>query len=77
STPPSEKSEESKFEKTGFVKFLNEEKGYGFIIGDEGDESYFVHVDNLQGPIQNGDKVVFEAGRGPKGPIALGVKLQS
>ncbi|PPK87259.1 putative cold-shock DNA-binding protein [Neolewinella xylanilytica] len=77
STPKSEKSGESKFVKTGFVKFLNLEKGYGFIIDDESNESYFVHVDSLEGPIRDGDKVVFEAGRGPKGPIAVGVKLQS
>lgn len=77
SVPPSEKSGESKFEKAGFVKFLNYEKGYGFIISDEGDESYFVHVDNLQGPIRDGDQVVFEAGRGPKGPIAEQVRLRA
>ncbi|NJB86737.1 cold shock CspA family protein [Lewinella marina] len=77
SVPPSEKSAESSFEKAGFVKFLNYEKGYGFIIGDEGDESYFVHVDNLQGPIRDGDQVVFEAGRGPKGPVAEKVKLRA
>jgi cold shock CspA family protein len=77
STPSSEKSTESKFEKSGSVKFINLDKGYGFIISESGNESFFVHVDELQGPIRDGDQVVFEAGQGPKGPVALNVRLQS
>lgn len=76
STPKGEKTSGSKFEKSGFVKFLNLEKGYGFIADDNSQESYFVHVDNLGGAVREGDRVTFEAGKGPKGPIAVGVKLR-
>jgi len=68
-------SSESKFTKTGSVKFFNTEKGYGFIEEKDSGESYFVHIDNLSGPIKEHDKVTFEVGKGPKGPVALSVKL--
>ena len=57
------------------VKFFNVEKGYGFIIEKGADESYFVHIDNVVGEITSNDKVVFEIGNGPKGPIATNVRL--
>ena len=75
STPKMGKSAESKFGKTGTVKFFNSEKGYGFIEESVSKESYFVHVDSLEGPIQEGDRVSFETGKGPKGPVAVSVKL--
>ncbi|CAH0998660.1 hypothetical protein LEM8419_00005 [Neolewinella maritima] len=75
STRKSEKSSESKFVKAGVVKFFNTEKGYGFIVDNESGESYFVHMDNLDGPIKDGDRVSFETGKGPKGPIAVSVKV--
>jgi cold shock CspA family protein len=69
------KSTENKFSKTGIVKFFNTEKGYGFIDEKDSDGSFFVHVDNLKDSIKEGDKVSFEVGKGPKGPIATDVKL--
>jgi cold shock CspA family protein len=59
----------------GVVKFFNTEKGYGFIIDKETGDSFFVHMDNLIDRIKDNDKVTFEIGYGPKGPIALLVKL--
>ena len=76
STPRSVKSEESRYEKQGFVKFLNHEKGYGFIVENDTNESFFVHVDSLDIPLKDGDQVTFEAGKGPKGPIAQSVRLR-
>ena len=75
STPSSVKSEGSKFSKTGTVKFFNIEKGYGFIEESTTRESFFVHVDNLEEPIKEGDRVSFETGKGPKGPVAVSVKV--
>ena len=62
-------------EREGYVKFFNEEKRFGFIseVGTEVD--YFVHEDNLIDRIRDRDKVLFEIGIGPKGPIAVNVKL--
>ena len=38
-------------------------------------ESVFVHVNNLDEPIQENDRVTFEVEMGPKGPNAVNVKL--
>ncbi|MBB4080766.1 cold shock CspA family protein [Lewinella aquimaris] len=75
STRKTGKSSESKFEKLGVVKFFNSEKGYGFIVDNETKDSYFVHVDNIEDTIKDGDNVSFETGKGPKGPIAVSVKV--
>jgi len=58
----------------GVVKFFNESKGYGFIIDQHTQESVFVHIRQLQEPIKERDKVVFEIEQGQKGPSAINVK---
>ena len=60
----------------GHIKFFNDEKGYGFIIDDETKESIFVHVNNVEGEIQEKDRVSFEVEMGPKGPSAVNVRIQ-
>ncbi len=59
----------------GRVKFYNEEKRFGFIneIGTKKD--YFVHEDHIEGRVKEDDKVTFELGTGPKGVVAINVKL--
>jgi cold shock CspA family protein len=61
----------------GVVKFFNESKGYGFIIDQRTQESVFVHIRQLQEPIKERDKVVFEIEQGQKGPSAVNVKKGS
>lgn len=75
STPKQEKSDTPNFLRLGMVKFFNTEKGYGFIVDRDTKESFFVHADALIDQIKDNDKVSFEVGKGPKGPIALSVKL--
>ena len=75
STPKKEEGDESEFERKGIVKFFNTEKGYGFIIDPDTNESFFVHADNLIDEITERNKVSFEVGKGEKGPVALNVKL--
>ena len=60
--------------KTGTVKFFNETKGFGFIIDDESNTEYFVHVTGLIDEIREGDKVEFELTEGKKGLNAVNVK---
>ncbi len=60
--------------KTGTVKFFNETKGFGFIIEDESNTEYFVHVTGLIDEIREGDKVEFELTEGKKGLNAVNVK---
>ena len=59
----------------GHIKFFNDEKGYGFIINSETEESVFVHINNLDGPVRENDQVMFEVEMGPKGANAVNVKM--
>jgi cold shock CspA family protein len=63
------------FVRKGVVTFYNESKGFGFIRDLQSNQSVFVHVNNLEEPIKENNLVVFEIGKGPKGPSALKVKL--
>lgn len=61
---------------TGTVKWFNSSKGYGFI-SREGGEDVFVHFNSIEGDgyksLDEGEKVQFEIGQGPKGPQAIKV----
>lgn len=58
----------------GVVKFFNGEKGFGFIIDKHSKASIFFHINNLLEPVKEGDNVLFETERGPKGPTAVKVR---
>lgn len=59
----------------GKVSFFNESKGYGFIRDSETRENIFVHVNNVLEEIKEGNMVNFEIEKGPKGYIAVNVKV--
>jgi cold shock CspA family protein len=59
----------------GRLTFYNDSKGYGFIRDAVTQESVFVHVNEFQDDIMEGNMVSFEVEKGPKGPAAVRVKL--
>ncbi len=61
--------------RTGIVTFFNDEKGYGFIKDINNGESIFVHINGLETPIKEDNKVSFETEMGKKGLNAIKVKL--
>ncbi|MDP8213057.1 MAG: cold shock domain-containing protein [Candidatus Zapsychrus exili] len=61
---------------TGTVKWFSNQKGYGFITPESGND-VFVHHAEIQGEgyksLEEGQKVEFEIADGPKGPCAKNV----
>ncbi len=64
----------------GRVKWFSDQKGYGFITTDEG-EDVFVHYSNIEGngfkSLDEDDEVEFNMVQGPKGYQAEEVKKLS
>jgi cold shock protein len=62
----------------GTVKWFNSEKGYGFIAVDGGSD-LFVHYTAIEmegyRSLEDGQRVEFEVGQGPKGPQAEQVRV--
>ncbi|MDT4915909.1 MAG: cold shock protein [Pseudonocardiales bacterium] len=62
----------------GTVKWFNNEKGYGFIAVDGG-QDVFVHYSAIQSEgyksLDENQRVEFDVVQGPKGPQADGVHI--
>jgi CspA family cold shock protein len=62
---------------TGTVKWFNDQKGFGFIIRDDGEKDVFCHHSAIQGSgfksLTEGQKVEFDVVEGQKGPAAENV----
>ncbi len=60
----------------GIVKWFSDQKGYGFIQRENG-EDIFVHHSEIVGSgfksLSEGERGVFEIGEGRKGPCAVNV----
>ena len=65
--------------KKGKVARFMDEKGFGFIVPEDGSKDLFVHHSEIQSggqfpTLADGQAVEFEIGEGKKGPCAVNVK---
>lgn len=64
---------------TGVVKWFNAEKGFGFIVPDEGGKDLFAHYSEIKSEgyktLQDNQRVSFEADEGQKGPSAKNIQI--
>ena len=63
----------------GKVKFFDATKNFGFIISDEDEKQYFVHITGINdgNPLQEEDAVSFDVEEGDRGPKAVNVEKVS
>ena len=63
---------------SGKVKWFDNKKGFGFIAPDDGSADLFAHFREIQGTgfktLQEGQRVQFEVGQGPKGAQATKIR---
>jgi CspA family cold shock protein len=66
---------------TGTIKKIVRQKGFGFIVPDDGSEDVFFHSGSLAPrnqieDLNEGDSVQFQVRKGEKGPVALDLKIR-
>lgn len=64
---------------TGVVKWFNAEKGFGFIVPDDGGKDLFAHYSEIRSDgyktLQDNQRVSFEVEQGQKGPSAKNIQI--
>lgn len=62
----------------GTVKWFNNSKGFGFVVQDGSEEDIFVHYSVIEGAgfrtLKEGENVIIDVTRGPKGLHATTVR---
>lgn len=59
---------------TGFVKYFNRNRGFGFIRAEALSKDIFVHVTELEDRVRVGDQVKFQLSRDARGLKARKVR---
>jgi cold shock CspA family protein len=65
------------YQRTGFVKFFDKDKGFGFIKDGQTHDEYFFYYTSANFPIAQSDQVSFETESGPKGMNAVRITKKS
>ncbi|MBN2304047.1 MAG: DEAD/DEAH box helicase [Anaerolineae bacterium] len=64
---------------TGTVTWYSRKKGFGFVAPDQGSKDIFLHhtalPQDVDAPINTGDRITFTLGQSKKGPIATEISM--
>lgn len=64
---------------TGIVKWFNSEKGFGFIMPENGGKDLFAHFSEIQSEgyksLEENQRVSYVSGQGAKGPQATKIRV--
>ena len=65
----------------GTIKKIVKDKGFGFVVPDDGSDDVFFHRSRLAPKVEfdelrEGDEVEFQVTKGEKGPQANGLKVR-
>jgi len=65
----------------GTIKKIVRDKGFGFVVPDDGSDDVFFHRSRLAAKVvfedlREGDEVEFQVTKGEKGPQALDLKVR-
>ena len=65
----------------GAVKWFNTEKGYGFIVPDDGGKDVFVHISSVERSglrsLKEGDRVTFDLEKDKGKLMAVNIQKQA
>ena len=61
--------------KKGTIKFFKQDKGFGFIIPEDGGKDIFFHISGIAHAdlVKKGDEIMYDEKDGDKGPIAFNI----
>ena len=63
---------------SGVIKWFDNKKGFGFIVGPEGEPDIFIHYSAIEGggfrSLKDGEQVEYELVESEKGPQARNVR---
>ncbi|MFM2045043.1 MAG: cold shock-like protein CspA [Pseudomonadota bacterium] len=67
-------------ELAGTVKWFKTDKGFGFVLADDGEKDVFIHMNTLRrcglGPLDTGQRVTLRVVASPKGREAVWIDLE-
>jgi len=76
SVPKKEDLGEEDLIRKGTITYFNDQKGFGFIKDSKTQEDIFVHINDAQEDLKEGNLVSFEVVAGNRGPAAANVKVE-